>query len=321
MPTPSRPRLVVVAGPSGAPSGLVERVADLVDMTVATNEDELRAQLPEAEILLIWDFKTRALRDLWHLGKNVRWAHSAAAGVDALMFPALRQSEVVVTNARGVFDAPMAEYALALLLYFAKRLDVASAQQREHRWQGYLSAMLAGSTLAIVGLGSIGRALAVRARALGMRVVGVRRSGAPDPSADLIYPVDQLRQALAVADYVVIFTPLTEETRGLFGPAELAAMKRNAVLVNLGRGGIVDEAALLAALREGRIRAALDVFAQEPLPPDSPLWDAPNLLISPHVGGDDDEANNRLLDAWAENVRRYVNGEPLLNQIDKARGY
>lgn len=322
MPIQRATRLLVLAGPSGLPEGALDSVADLVEPSVATNVDELKEKLPGAEILLLWDFKTRDLPEVWHLAKNLRWVHAASAGVNILMFPALRQSDVVVTNARGVFDVPMAEYTLGLMLHFAKGLDVTIADQRERRWSFHYADLLQGRTLTIVGLGSIGRTLARLARAFEMRIVGVRRDGAPDSSVDLVYPVDRLREALAEADYVVIYTPLTEETRGLFGRAEFEAMKPGSVLVNLGRGGVVDEGELLRALRASRLRgAATDVFAQEPLPADSPLWDAPNHLLSPHIGGDDPDANNRILAAWAENVRRYCRGEPLHSLVDKRKGY
>ncbi len=318
----SRPRLVVVTDHNGLPEGALDGVKDLVDASVAMNPEQLRAQLPEAEIVLAWDFRAKDLESVWHLASKVRWLSVSAAGVDALMFPSLVQSNVMVTNARGVFDVPMAEYALGLILHFGKRFDVAIQNQREHLWSYHLSEMLAGSTVTVVGLGSIGRTFAGVARAMGMRVLGVRRGGTPDPIADEVFAVDRLHEALGRADYVVIFTPRTPETRGLFDRAAFAAMKPGAVLVNLGRGHVVDEEALVEALRSGHLRgAASDVFAQEPLPADSPLWDAPNHFISPHCGGDDAEANNRILALWSANVRRYLNGEPLQSQVDTRLGY
>jgi phosphoglycerate dehydrogenase-like enzyme len=171
-------------------------------------------------------------------------------------------------------------------------------------------------------MGSIGRTVALRGRALGMRVVGVRRTGGVDDAADEVYGVDRLREALAEGDYVVVVTPLTDHTRGLIRAEEFAAMKPGAVFVNLGRGGIVDEDAMLEALRSGKLRGvASDVFAQEPLPDDSPLWDAPNMLVSPHLGGDDVDSPRRLVEQWLDNLRRWTAGQPLLNQRDKVQGY
>lgn len=318
----ARPVVLVLAGEDGLPAQGVERVAGVVDARLVTSLPELQRQLPEADALFIWGFKVSNLPGVWHRAGKLRWIHISAAGVNPLMFPALRDSDVVVTNAQGIFEVPMAEYALAMMLFFAKRLGRSVANQREHKWEFYLSDMLAGRTLVVVGMGSIGRTLAMRARALGMRAVGVRRTGAADDAADAVYPTSRLREALAEGDYVVIVTPLTNETRGLFGAAEFDAMKPGAVLVNLGRGGIVDESALLAALKSGRLSAAgSDVFAQEPLPPDSPLWDAPNFVVSPHLGGDDVDSPRRLVDQWVDNVYRFASGQPLLNQRDKSQGY
>jgi len=318
----SRPVVLVLAGEEGLPANGMERVADVVEARLVTSLEQLAQHLPEADALFIWGFKASSLPEVWHLARKVRWVHISAAGVNPLMFPALRESETVVTNARGVFEGAMAEYALGMMLYFAKRLDRSVANQRQHRWEFYLSDMLEGATVVIVGMGAIGRTLALKARALGMRTIGVRRSGAPDPAADIVVPVTRMREVLGEGDYVVIFTPLTDETRGQFGRAEFEAMKPGAVLVNLGRGGIVDEQAMLDALVSGRLRGAgSDVFAEEPLPADSPLWEAPNLLISPHLGGDDVDSPRRLVDQWVENTRRFARGEPLLNPRDKVLGY
>jgi phosphoglycerate dehydrogenase-like enzyme len=321
MTSTSRPKIVVLAGKQGLPDGAAERVADLADVSVSTAPEQLPGLLPDADALFAWDFKARDLQGVWSLAPRVRWLQVAAAGVDAFMFPELVESDVVVTNARGVFDAPLAEYALALMLYFAKRLDLTVAAQREHRWTYHFSDMLDGRTLVIVGMGSIGRALAARARALGMRVIGVTRSGTASEIADVVYPVSQLHRALAEADYVVLLTPRTPETRGLFNRAAFDAMRPDSVLVNVGRGNVVDEDALLEVLRTGKVRVATDVFAQEPLPSDSPLYDAPNHLLSPHVGGDDFGSPGRILDIWADNTARFMRGEPLTNLVDKRLGY
>jgi phosphoglycerate dehydrogenase-like enzyme len=316
-----RPVVLVLAGTDGLPANGIERGGEMADVRLVTTEEQLRRELPQADALFIWGFKAD-LPGVWHLAKKVRWVHISAAGVNPLMFPAMREGDVEITNARGVFEVPMAEYALSMMLYFAKQLDRSVANQRERRWEFYLSDMLEGSSLVIVGMGAIGRTLALRARALGMRVIGVRRTGGTDDAADAVYPVERLREALAEGDYVVVVTPLTDRTRGLIRAEEFAAMKPGAVFVNLGRGGIVDEGAMLAALRDGRLRGvASDVFEKEPLPADSPLWDAPNLLISPHLGGDDVDSPRRLVEQWLDNLRRWTRGEPLLNRRDKEQGY
>ena len=258
------------------------------------------------------------------------WAHSASAGVGGALHPAMRGSDVVLTNSAGVYAEPMADTVLAMMLHFARGLDFAVRAQADARWDkgpfiaaGAPVREISEGTLGLLGLGGIGEAVARRGRALGMRVAALRRSGRPGPAGVEIVSGDgALDRLLAVSDYLVVTVPLTEETRGMIGARELALLPRGAVLVNVARGEVVDEDALAAALAEGRLRGAgLDVFAREPLPPESPLWSLPNVLVTPHVSGASHGFWRRQAGLIAENLRRWAAGDPLLNVVDKNAGY
>ncbi len=240
------------------------------------------------------------------------------------MFPELIASPVPLTNGRGVFKDGLAEFAMASIFFFAKDLRRLVRNQEASRWEQFEVASVRGQVLGIVGLGEIGRASARLARALGMQVHAVRRhtSASPDPDVDRMYAPGELREMLAECDYVLVAAPLTPETRGMIGEAELAAMKPAAVIINVGRGPVIDESALIAALEQQRIKgAALDVFDVEPLPPGHPFYRMPNVLLSPHsadhIAGWRDLAMNRFI----ENFERFRNGQPLENIVDKQAGY
>lgn len=275
-----------------------------------------------AEVLFFrWGLSPEATRRLIAT-PGLRWMHTASAGVDHILFPELRDSDIVLTNASGVFNIPIAETVLAYMLAVVKRLPEFLAQQRERRWHKLPLRELRGLTVGIVGLGDIGTEIARLCRAFGMHVLGLRRRPLPSDVADEVLPPDRLHDLLARSDFVVIALPLTEETRGLIGRAELAAMKPGAWLINISRGAIVDEEALVEALREGRIGGAcLDVFAEEPLPSESPLWEMPNVIITPHNSWSSPRIEEREVELFLENLRRYVSGEPLLNVVDKRAGY
>ncbi|HET7275611.1 MAG TPA: D-2-hydroxyacid dehydrogenase [Longimicrobiaceae bacterium] len=260
----------------------------------------------------------------------LRWVHSAAAGVGSSLFPAMRDSDIVLTNSAGVHAPPMAEWAIAVILYFARGLDFALRAQARSRWdkapfedESTPVREISGATLGIVGLGGIGREIATRASALGMRVIGTRRTpGEPPPGVDRVSGPESLPDLLEESDFIVIAVPDTAATRGVIGAAELARMRPDAVLVNLARGPVVDETALIDALSSGRLRgAALDVFNEEPLPASSPLWKLPNVLITPHVSPTSRGYWKRETDLIVENLRRYLAGEEMLNVVDKVGGY
>jgi phosphoglycerate dehydrogenase-like enzyme len=246
--------------------------------------------------------------------------------VDGVWQPYLADPDLVVSTVSGTHPIAMTEFVLGMLLYFAKRLGQFREQQVRHEWRKAVVDELHEATVAIVGYGTIGQALAAALRALGMRIVGVRRSpdpaGSTPPTLAALYGPDDLPRALAEARYVVSILPRTPETEGFWTDATFALLPPGAVFVNVGRGRTVDEAALLRALRTGQLTGAgLDVFATEPLPPDSPLWDEPNVLIVPHTGSETIHYTDRALTIVADNLRRLTAGEPLRNVIDKHLRY
>jgi phosphoglycerate dehydrogenase-like enzyme len=289
---------------------------------------ELLERIVEAEVFCGFGIR----REPFLAGRRLRWVHSAAAGVRASLFEEMRHSDVLFTNSGGVYADPMAEHALAMILYFARGLDVAVTARPEKRWEharlaGVDSPLheLPGCVLGIVGYGRIGSALGRRASALGMRVRAIRRTlGAlpPPPEVKRLDGPEGLAELLSESDFVAITLPETHETTQLIGAQELALMQPGAVLLSLSRGSIVDETALLEALTERRLRGAgLDVFRHEPLPADHPFWELENVLVTPHVSGTSERFWERQTDLIVRNIRRYLAGEELENQVDKERGY
>jgi phosphoglycerate dehydrogenase-like enzyme len=260
---------------------------------------------------------------------RLRWIHTGAAGVASLLHAELVESDVVLTNSAGVHAPPIAETVIGMMLHFARGLDRAVRAQQEAEWcPGAWESSengireLGGATLGLVGYGGIGREIARRARALDMRVVALRRSTAPDELAEVLTGADALGLLLERSDFVVLCLPATAQTRGMIGRRELERMRPGAVLINVARGSIIDEAALVDVLSAGRLRGAgLDVFAAEPLPPDSPLWRLPHVLITPHVSATSPRYWEREGELILTNVRRYLAGEDLLNVVDTAAGY
>jgi len=298
-------------------------VGEGVSFRCARSIDELSRELPHAQVLLGWDFRAADLAALWSRASAMRWIHWGGAGVDALLFPELVDSDVVVTNARGSFDTPMAEYTLGLVIAMAKGfVRTFSAQQCRH-WDYRTASSLQGKRALIVGVGSIGRAIARMLRACGMHVSGVgRRARTGDADFGDVHGIDELDDLLAGADYVVLITPLTSHTRGLFDAARFSRMHSGAHFINLGRGALIDEDALVDALQHEAIAgAALDVFQHEPLPADSALWKTPNLIVSPHMSGDVHDYRDTVAAQFIDNLRRYRAGEPLRNVIDKRLGF
>jgi len=313
---------VLVREHAQRPPGL-EPVAEVAAVRYAVSVEELQDALDDADVLLAWDFRSMKLREAWPHARRLRWVHVAGAGVDTLLFPALASSRVILTNSRGVFDRAIAEYVLGLMLAFGKDLPATFDLQRRHAWRHRETAPLAEQTVLVVGAGGIGRAIARLARCVGMHVVGVARSARPDdPDFGQVAAARDLGAVVGAADYVVIAAPLTPETKGMFGAAVLDRMKPTARLINVGRGPIVDEAALVGALRSNRIAgAALDVFNEEPLPTGHPFWDLPGVIVSPHMSGDFTGWAAALSQLFVANLLRWRRAEPLLNVVDKRRGY
>jgi phosphoglycerate dehydrogenase-like enzyme len=301
------------------PPGLDALPADIV----YTDAAGLPAAIPGCEVLLLWDFFSPALRSAWPFADRLRWIHVAAAGVDAMLFDELVASDVVVTNARGIFDRPIAEYVLAAILAQAKQLHLSRDLQRRRTWQHRQTRSVAGQQVLIIGTGGIGRATARLLRAVGMRVRGAgRRPIADDPDLGTVVPSSDLIGHVGDVDHLVMAAPLTRQTTGMINAEVLAALRPGAHLINIGRGPQVDESALLDALDSGRgITATLDVFATEPLPEDHPFWGRDDVIVSPHLAGDTDGWRDRLAAQFVELAGRWLDGRPLVNIVDKERGY
>lgn len=276
---------------------------------------EAERHVADAEIFYSWSFP----RDLLPRAKQLRWVQNMGAGVERLMIPEL-SPRVRVTRTAGIFGPWMAEYVLGWCLWHTQRTELFRSQQRERRWRPVDPLRVCGATLSVVGLGDIGRTIARSARALGMRVSGVSRSGKKVPEVEKVYRARDIRHALPLADFVVLTVPLTPTTRHMIGAPELAAMKPSAWLINIARGPVVDGAALLDALAAKRIGGAiLDVFDEEPLPTAHPLWNFENVVITPHISGP--STPGELAPIFNDNLRRYLSGRPLRFQVNRRRGY
>lgn len=298
-----------------------------VELGHRTSYDGIEKDLRDAEIIFTFSLRPEQFR----LAQKLRWIHAPTAAVHQLLFPELVASDVVLTNAREVHGPVVAEHVIVLVFALAKKIPQAVRLQQQRIWgqdaiwnDGPRPREVAGATLGLIGLGSIGRTVARMASALGMRVIAVREHPEKEKPEGVaaVYAPAHINDLLSQSDYVVVAAPLTEATRGLINAARLAAMRPDAYLINVGRGPQVDEAALAEALRDRRIAgAALDVFEQEPLPPESPLWELKNLLITPHTAGLTEKLWQRHYGLFSENLRRYLAGEPLLFEVDKHKGY
>lgn len=292
--------------------------AELV-VTRAARREEGSAGAAEAEVILAGHWS----EELWKGAPRLRWVQSWGAGIERFLTPDFIASPILLTNAQGLYATPIAEHVLAFLLHFSRGFNHLLRHQRAHRWQHAEVRELKDSTLGIVGLGGIGSEVARLAKGFGMRVIAIRRRpDRPCPWVEEVRGPRELPWLLGESDFLALCAALTPQTRHLLGAQELRAMKPSAYLVNIGRGGLIDEEALVVALREGWIAGAgLDVFSVEPLPADSPLWDLPNALITPHTSGNSPRSHNRVMELFCENLRRYLAGEALLNLVDKEAGY
>jgi phosphoglycerate dehydrogenase-like enzyme len=279
---------------------------------------DLEASMGEIEVIFVF----RPPRGVWSGAKRLRLIQTIGAGVDAVLPAPDLPGYVRIANARGIHGDQMSEYAVAMMLVFAKQLPQTLANQRKRCWQSFTPGTLAGKTCSILGMGTIGRAVAERAKQFGMRVIGTQRQQKPCRQADEVLPAEQIQRAVRQADYLVVVLPKTPQTHNLLDSKILANLQPDAVLINISRGGIVDEKAVANMLRKGRLRgAALDVFEEEPLPESSDLWMIPNLIITPHVAGIGPDYLDRVLEIFIDNVQRLEEGKPLRNEIDRTRGY
>jgi phosphoglycerate dehydrogenase-like enzyme len=302
--------------------GQVGLAAPDMRLVVTPDRDEMAAVLDDVEIAA-----ARVPSALLVAAPRLHWFHSWGAGVDRVLeYPGAIERDFILSSSSGIHAGQVTEHVLALMLSFARSLPDAMRAQARRTWRHMENVEvfeLAGRTLLLVGLGAIGRRIAQVSAALGMRVSGVRRTpSGPLPGLERVAGAESLPDLLPMADFVVLATPLTPETRGLIGERELRLMKRDAFLVNVARGGVVDEAALVRALHEGWIAGAgLDVFEHEPLSPDSPLWDMANVIITGHYAGVTPEYDDRAFEVFLDNLHRYRAGQPLRNVVDKRRGY
>jgi phosphoglycerate dehydrogenase-like enzyme len=291
--------------------------------TFRTPEQEARflEMLGQAEVL--FDFDRPHLRDLSTVAPRVRWVQSTSAGIGQMVKRVgLDKAGIVITTSSGVHARPLADFCLMAMLMFSKDYLRMEREKKAKHWERYCGEELTGKTLAIVGLGRVGQEVARHGKKMDMRVVGMRRSNTPVAGVDKMFDRDQLRDVLAETDFLVLVAPHTPETEGMIGADEIAAMKRGAVLINIGRAQLVDEPALIRALNEGHLAgAALDVFNPEPPPDDSPFWDMPNVIISPHSASTVTQENARITEIFCDNLQRYLSGRSLRNVLDIEKLY
>jgi phosphoglycerate dehydrogenase-like enzyme len=312
---------VLGASADSPPPGL-EQPPEGCDLRFIQDRESLAREAADAEVVYVWQPRLDWLATEWGWSERLRWVAASTVGVDSLLFPALVDSDIVVTNSAGIFDTAMAEYALTLVTAICADLHTTLRLQHERRWVHRETTRLAGREVLVAGAGGIGRAVASMLTRAGAHVRSVGRRGRTDPELGWVAPVSELGSLLPAADFVILVLPLTSETHLLIGSDELARMGHDAWLINLGRGALVDEPALLPALLRGEIGgAALDVFADEPLPADSPLWALPNVIVSPHMSGDFQGWEGALVNLFLRQLRLYRSGQALANIVDKRLGF
>lgn len=317
--------LLVISSPHYPFLRFLDRLPQPVTVLTGTDHDFLKEHAPEADVILNGFHDGSALRAILPLASRVKWIHALSAGVEKVLSPELIECPAPLTNGRGVFGPALAEFSIAAMLYFAKDLRRLIRQQDAARWEQFDVAFLRNQTLGVIGYGGIGREAARLAHALGMKVLAVRRrtpSSEDDPALERSYTRDELTEMLSLCDYVLAATPLTPETQGMLGARELHFMKSSAVVINVGRGAVIDEPSLISALNQGLLRgAALDVFETEPLPPDHPFYRMQNVLLSPHCADHSTGWMELAVNQFIENFERFRNGQPLEFIVDKQAGY
>jgi phosphoglycerate dehydrogenase-like enzyme len=317
--------LLVIADPAALFLKPLSRLQQDIQIVVSDDPEKLKSLAADADAILFADFDGDLLANVLPLANRVRWIHCLWTGVEMILKPRIVAHPAPLTNGRGVFRWPLADWVIAAMLFFAFDLGRVIRQQEQGMWKPFISTSLRGRVLGIVGFGSIGAAAAARARVFGMKIAALRRRPElfeSDSPPDQTYGPGQLKELMAASDYILVVTPLTAETRGMIGEAEIAAMKPSAVIINIGRGPVIVEAALVRALEAGRIRgAALDVFNTEPLPSEHPFWRMPNVLLSPHTADRVEGFLDPAFESFVENLDRFRKGEPLANVVDKHAGY
>jgi len=318
--------VLVLADPADSQLAMLADLPEKTGIAVGNSPEAFQRAAPDASVIFNWGGSRTLLREVFAMAPKVRWVHSRSAGLDSLLFPELVESPVPLTNGTGVFSLSLGEFALAAILYFAKDFRRMIRNQVAGRWEQFDIVEISGQTVGIVGYGDIGRAVATRVRAMGMRVLAVKRHGPPsnsaDPLVEQIYSPEERIEMISRCDYIVASAPLTPETRGMIGEAEFAAMKPSAVVINVGRGPVIDEDAMLKALTGGSIKGAgLDVFTHEPLPDGHPFYGLENVLLSPHCADHTADWLEQAMRFFLENFERFRKGEPLRNVVNKKLGY
>jgi len=319
--------ILVISRPDHYALRGLEQLRGVSNIFISDDQAELEKRAPEAEVILVSGATGAYLPKIWNHARSVRWIHSLAAGVDKLIFPELADSPIPLTNARGVFKRSLAEFAVLGILFHTKKVRRLIDNQRERKWDDFYVGFANGRVMGIVGYGEIGRECALLAKGLGLEIHALRRNpqkSAADPAVDRVFGPAQLLEMLAGIDVLLCCAPLTPQTHHMIGDAEFKVMKRTAIVLNVGRGPVIDEAALIRALLSETIAgASLDVFEREPLPKDSALWGMDNVLISPHCTDHTDEPDwlDLSMQVFVDNFHRYQKGDPLLNVVDKGIGY
>jgi len=317
--------VLVLASPTEPQLAMLHALPPGTEVLTGAEPGAFARAAADATVILSWSIGGELLRGVWRQCGQVRWVHSRAAGLDTMLFPELVASPVPLTNGSGVFSQSLAEFFIGATLFFAKDFRRMLRSQAAGVWDQFEVEEVAGKVVTVVGYGDIGRACAVRARALGMKVLAVKRhplAAGTDPLVDRCYGPDRLGEAVAQADYVLAAAPLTAETKGMLGERQFAAMKPSAVVVNVGRGPVIDEAAMLRALASRRIKgAALDVFEREPLPAGHPFYTLDNVLLSPHCADHTADWLERAMQFFLDQFERFRTGQPLRNVVRKDLGY
>lgn len=317
--------VLVIDQPQAKYLGALEKLRPQATVVIGNQLDLLQEAARRSDVIFVGMSGSNLLRAIFPNATRVRWVHSFSAGVEKVLFAELVTSSVTLTNARGVFKRSLAEFVMAAVLFFAKDLRRMLRSQEAGGWEPFDVEEVHGKVMGIVGYGETGRACAERARAFGMNVFGLRRRpelSGEDPLLEAVYGPDRLRELLVASDVVVLTAPSTAETRGLIGEAEIASMKADAVVINVGRGSLIEESALIHALEQRRIRgAALDVFETEPLPAGHAFYRLKNVLLSPHCADHTSDWRELAVEFFIRNFERFQKGEPLENVVDKSAGY
>ncbi len=318
--------ILILATTNDVPLALLEPLRSGAEIVVGASVDAFAKHAAAATVLFNWSGPLDLFRAVFAMCPNLRWVHSRSVGLERSLFPELVASPVPLTNGIGSFSSSLGEFVLAAILYFAKDFRRMIRNQARGVWEPFNVLCVSGKVVGIIGYGDIGRAVAESVRPMGMRVLALRRNASQvrerDALVEKVYAPEQRKELLALSDYVVIAAPLTPETRGMIGVAEFAAMKPTAVIINVGRGPVIQEPALLEALSKNRIKgAALDVFDQEPLPPGHSFYQLENVLLSPHCADNTPDWLDDALNLFLAQFQRFRAAQPLLNQVNKHRGY